>query len=66
MAVKVIRKGKLKPKPKQIGCKNCGAVLEYYPVDVKSVHGTDYGGGPDGCEWVDCPQCGKQAIIRSW
>ncbi len=27
---------------------------------------TDYGGGPDGEEYVRCPGCGKKAIIRSW
>lgn len=66
MAVKVV---KVEPDPKivkQIVCRHCGATLEYVPNDVKSRHGTDYGGGPDGCEWVDCPNCNKKAIIRSW
>lgn len=51
---------------KKISCRGCGARLEYVPNDVRSRHGTDYGGGPDGAEWVDCPRCGKQVIIRSW
>lgn len=51
---------------KRITCRSCASVLEYTLSEVKSRHGTDYGGGPDGAEWVDCPNCGRQAIIRSW
>lgn len=51
---------------KYITCKNCAAKLRYTPSEVKESHGTDYGGGPDGDEWIDCPRCGKQVIIRSW
>ena len=64
MAVKVIQRKALPPK--NIGCKNCGAMLEYYPIDVKCYSGTDIGGGPDGCEWVDCPECQSRVNIRSW
>ena len=66
MAVKVINKG---PDPKVVKhttCGGCGAQLEFVPNDVKSRSGTDYGGGPDGAEWVVCPDCGKDVIIRSW
>lgn len=51
---------------KEVICQNCGATLSYTPNEVKSRHGTDYGGGPDGAEWVDCPNCTKPAVIRSW
>jgi hypothetical protein len=51
---------------KQVVCKHCWATLEYVPNEVKSYHGTDMGGGPDGREWVDCPNCNKEATIRSW
>lgn len=51
---------------KQIVCKECGATLEYVPNDVKSYHGRDISGGPDGYAWIDCPNCSKKAIIRSW
>lgn len=47
-------------------CRDCGAILEYVKKDVKSYSGTDYGGGPDGMDWVDCPKCGGKAVIRSW
>jgi ribosomal protein L37E len=51
---------------KKVTCRNCGAILEYTPHEVKVRHGTDYSGGSDGEEWVDCPRCGKKAIINSW
>lgn len=51
---------------KQIVCRGCGATIEYVPNEVQSRSGTDYGGGPDGVEWVNCPNCGKQITIRSW
>lgn len=66
MAVKVI---KVKPDPKvakRIACSNCGATLEYTPNDVKERNGRDYSGGPDGEEYINCPNCRKRAIIRSW
>lgn len=53
------------PKEKQTECP-CGAVIAYIQDDVQSHHGTDYGGGPDGCEWITCPNCGKKKVLRSW
>ena len=67
MAVRVV---KTEPDPevvKRVICRHCGATLEYVPNDVKKRDGRDMGGGgADGWEWVDCPSCNKQAIIRSW
>lgn len=55
------------PVEKEIVCNNgCGRTVAYVPNDVKSRSGTDYGGGPDGCSWVNCPGCGKKIIIESW
>ena len=64
--VKVISTDPAKSVVKEIVCRNCGATLEYVPSEVLRRDGTDYGGGPDGEEWVNCPNCGKKAIIRSW
>lgn len=64
--VKVISTDPDKTVTKEIVCRNCGATLEYVPNEVQSRHGTDYGGGPDGEEWVNCPNCGQKAIIKSW
>lgn len=66
MAVRIVEE---KPDPsvvKQAICRSCGVKVEYLPIDIKSRHGTDYGGGPDGAEWVDCPKCQKQIVLKSW
>jgi RNase P subunit RPR2 len=51
---------------KRATCRNCSAILEYVPAEVKSYHGKDYSGGADGKEWIDCPQCQKEVVLRSW
>lgn len=66
MAVKVIDPTPDPQIVKRISCRHCGARLEYTPNDVRRRDGKDYTGGADGEEWVDCPNCGKKAIIRSW
>ena len=53
-------------KEKRVKCKDCGASIGYLPSDVKSYHGTDYGGGPDGNERIVCPNCSEDIILRSW
>ena len=51
---------------KQATCRNCASILEYVSSEVKRYDGRDYGGGPDGKEWIVCPNCYKDVIIRSW
>jgi len=51
---------------KRVTCRSCASILEYTLNEVREYHGTDYTGGADGQEWVDCPNCGRKAIIRSW
>jgi DNA-directed RNA polymerase subunit RPC12/RpoP len=64
MAVKVIN---VNPKrPLKVDCQECGAELEYMPIDVKEYHGHDYTGGADGYKWIDCPNCSKKVILESW
>lgn len=62
--VKVV--GKDETAVKRVTCRGCASILEYTLSEVKEVNGTDYGGGPDGMEWVDCPHCGGKAVLRSW
>lgn len=66
MTIRVLSIKPAKEVVKKVACKNCGARLAYTPSDVKEQHGTDIGGGPDGCEWIVCPNCKKQVILRSW
>lgn len=51
---------------KTITCANCATKLEYTQSEVKEEHGTDYGGGPDGKQFIQCPQCNKEVTIRAW
>ena len=51
---------------KRVVCSNCGATLEYVPIEVKKYSGTDMGGGPDGREWIVCPKCHKEVTTKSW
>lgn len=44
----------------------CGAIIAYNRTDIKEYHGKDYSGGSDGREWIVCPNCQKQIILRSW
>jgi ribosomal protein S27AE len=64
--VKVLRIEPDKSVSKEIICRGCGATLSYVKNDVREYHGTDYGGGPDGREWIICPNCGNDVTIRSW
>lgn len=66
MAVKVVKIKPPKEIIKRIVCRPCGATLEYLEGDVCEHHGTDIGGGPDGREWIICPNCNRDVIIRSW
>ena len=59
------------PKPedfKRVKCKSCLALIGYTPNEIKKYSGTDYGGGPDGREWIICPNsgCGKDITLKSW
>lgn len=51
---------------KQTSCKHCAVKLEYTQSEVKQYNGKDYSGGYDGKEWINCPRCGKEVILRSW
>lgn len=62
--VKVI--GESKKHVKQADCPHCGAELEYTKSDVKEYHGRDYSAGTDGREWINCPRCYHEVVLRSW
>lgn len=51
---------------KRIVHRHCGATLEYLPMDIKSRTSRDYGGGTDVTEYIVCPHCGQEVVIRSW
>jgi len=64
--VRIVDEGPDPSVVKQVVCRSCGAKLEYVLHDVKEYHGRDISGGPDGSEWINCPKCGKQVVLRTW
>ena len=56
------------PKEQECDCEHCSRRIAYVRNDVQESHGTDYGGGPDGAKWIDCPGegCGKRIILERW
>ena len=51
---------------KRATCRDCAAVLEYTPSETKERHGLDYTGGADGREYIVCPRCGHEVVLRAW
>ena len=52
---------------KQCTCKNCGAINEYVPNDVRVLYeGRDITGCYEYNEGFNCANCGKEIIIKSW
>ena len=60
---RVIRKEA--PIEKEAKCE-CGAVVGYHRDEVQSRHGLDISGGPDGEEWIVCPDCSRRITLRVW
>lgn len=52
---------------KRATCKNCGAVNEYTPQEVRVLYsGTDYGGGSDGAKGFNCARCHQEIKTEVW
>lgn len=62
--VKVI--GRDKSEVKRITCRSCASILEYTSNEVQTYNWIDYSGGRNVSEWVHCPNCGAQVLIRNW
>jgi hypothetical protein len=61
---RVVKVGR--PKELKAKCHECGCTIAYTKKDIKCYSGTDYSGGPDGQEWVNCPNCREEITLRSW
>lgn len=55
--IKVIGKKVEEPKIYKVTCDNCGAQLECEESDTYV--------GANGCNYVDCPECGYDAIVEA-
>jgi hypothetical protein len=64
--VRVVNEGPDPSVVKKKVCRQCGAKLEYIPLDVKEWSGKDYSGGPAGRKWIVCPKCGSDVTLESW
>lgn len=54
-------------KKHKITCRSCAAIVVYSLSEVRNLwSGTDYGGGPDGADGFDCPNCGRHIYTRRW
>ncbi|AVH85096.1 hypothetical protein RsoM2USA_168 [Ralstonia phage RsoM2USA] len=51
---------------KRIVHRHCGATLEYLPIDVQTHRSRDYSGGTDVTEYIVCPHCRQEVVIRSY
>jgi DNA-directed RNA polymerase subunit RPC12/RpoP len=49
---------------KEVVCKNCGSTLEYTPSDVQRSYTTDYTGGKDYYNFVKCPSCSHEIVVK--
>jgi DNA-directed RNA polymerase subunit RPC12/RpoP len=63
MPIKIINKEPDKKLVKQCTCRNCGALLEYMPVDTFTKIHTDYTGDTDTYTYITCPNCNYQIIV---
>lgn len=50
----------------RITCSNCTSRLQYTLSEVLKYRGTDYSGGPDGREYIYCPVCRCEVVLRKW
>ena len=52
---------------KRYTCKNCGAINEVTPNEIRNLYtGKDYSGCSAGSDGFNCGQCGKEVLTRSW
>ena len=47
-------------KAKRVTHSECGAVIEYYEVELEYKWHSDYGGGSDRYAYLTCPNCKKR------
>ena len=52
---------------KRITCRECAAIVEYTPSEVRNLwSGKDYSGGSDGADGFNCPSCNHLIHTRRW
>jgi len=51
---------------KKATCRQCSAIVEYVPNEVKSFVSHDYGGGSDSVYYIVCPNCGEDLTVKGY
>jgi ribosomal protein S27E len=49
---------------REVICRHCGSTLQYVPNDVKEDYTSDYTGGKDYYNYIQCPNCNKHVTVR--
>jgi len=62
--VQIIKKEPHPTVVKEVICRKCGVTLSYVPLDVKEDYSTDYTGGKDYFNYVECANCNKKVRVR--
>ena len=66
MAVKIIDPTPDHEVVKRVSCRHCGVRLEYVPNDITKRVTKDYDGGTAVTEYITCPSCVKEVVVREW
>lgn len=62
--IKIIDTNPHKSVVKEVVCKNCGSTLEYTPSDVQRSYTTDYTGDKDYYNFIKCPSCSHEIVVK--
>lgn len=49
---------------RRVTCRNCGAILEYTPNDLKERQTKDITGSADITFYLKCPQCDRHVHVH--
>jgi len=49
---------------KEVICRQCGATLNYTPIEVKEDYTSDYLGDKDYYNYITCPNCSSEVRVR--
>ncbi len=56
---------KIDPPELKIKHKSCGAIVAYYPNEIKSFIKSDYGDGSDTIYYIVCPHCKNDITVSN-
>lgn len=65
----MVRLISVEPNPmveKDATCRGCGAKMKYVPNDVRNRSYKDYTGCSEVVEFINCPNCAQEVIVRQY